>query len=64
MFFWKQGRRWIFILIILIIITSLIVAQIGSIYRPAENFLLLPTRIWELAIGALIAINALRTIQR
>lgn len=50
---WRLGRRWVLGAIILIAIVSLISAQIGSIYKPVPNFFLLPTRAWELAIGAL-----------
>ncbi|MBU3601786.1 acyltransferase [Polynucleobacter sp. AM-25C3] len=49
---WRLGRRWVLGAIILIAIVSLISAQIGSIYKPVPNFFLLPTRAWELAIGA------------
>lgn len=54
MFFLKFGRLWVLRAIILIAIISLIAAQIGSMYKPVPNFFLLPTRAWELAIGALI----------
>lgn len=50
---WRLGRRWVLGAIILIAIISLISAQIGSLYNPLPNFFLLPTRAWELAIGAL-----------
>jgi len=56
MLFWRLGRRWVLSTIILIAIASLIAAQIGSLYKPVANFFLLPTRAWELAIGALIVI--------
>jgi peptidoglycan/LPS O-acetylase OafA/YrhL len=51
--FGKLGRRWVLGAIILIAIVSLVLAQIGSMYKPIPNFFLLPTRAWELAIGAL-----------
>ncbi len=54
-FLWKLGRRWALLQIYLIAIVSLLIAQLGSIYKPIPNFLLLPTRAWELAIGALVA---------
>lgn len=52
--FWKLGKRWTLNLIILLAVLSLILAQISSLYMPVPNFFLLPTRAWELAIGALI----------
>lgn len=52
---WRLGKRWIVSLIIVVAALSLLLAQIGSSYRPTPNFFLLPTRAWELAIGVLIA---------
>jgi peptidoglycan/LPS O-acetylase OafA/YrhL len=54
---WKLGRRWVIILLGVAAATSLIAAQVGSLEYQAATFFLLPTRIWELAIGALIACN-------
>jgi peptidoglycan/LPS O-acetylase OafA/YrhL len=53
--FWKLGRRFVLITIVFLGILSLVTAQCGSIYKPVANFFLLPSRIWELAIGSAIA---------
>jgi len=56
MIFWRFGKKFIFITIFLLIIFSLATAQVGAIFRPIPNFFLLPTRLWEIAIGALVAL--------
>lgn len=55
MVLWKLRKRWIFGSLMTIAIVSLIVAQWGAYNRPSATFFFLPTRGWELAIGALIA---------
>ena len=55
MLMWKFRKRWIFSSFMLIAVTSLAVSQWGAYNRPSANFFLLPTRGWELAIGAGIA---------
>ncbi|MFC1818562.1 acyltransferase family protein [Thermodesulfobacteriota bacterium] len=52
---WKLRKRWILNALIVVTIISLIVAQWGAYNEPTATFFLLPTRVWELAIGALIA---------
>lgn len=52
---WKMRKRWIFGSLALVAIVSLLLAQWGAYNKPAATFFLLPTRGWELAIGALIA---------
>ena len=52
---WKLRKRWIFGSLIVVAIVSLGVAQWGAYNNPSATFFLLPTRGWELAIGALIA---------
>ena len=49
---WKFSRRWLLILLIILGATSLAVAQWASLAKPAGAFYLLPTRGWELLIGA------------
>ena len=50
------------ILVIAIIgITSLAWAHWGSLHAPSANFYLLPSRMWELAAGALLAVVLRRT---
>jgi peptidoglycan/LPS O-acetylase OafA/YrhL len=48
-------RRWILVSLLIITGTSLLIAQWGAYKHPVANFFLLPTRGWELAIGASIA---------
>jgi len=55
MFMWKFRKRWIFGSLMVIAVASLAVAQWGAYNKPTATFFLLPTRGWELAIGALIA---------
>lgn len=50
-----MGKRYIFISLLVIAIFSLALAQWGSINLPTATFFLLPTRAWELMIGALVA---------
>lgn len=53
---WKLGKRWIALLLFVGALTSLGAAQWGAYNKPAATFFLLPTRVWELAIGALLSI--------
>ncbi|NRA36144.1 MAG: acyltransferase [Polyangiaceae bacterium] len=52
---WRFQRRWLFLSLLLIAAMSLATAQWGSRHHAAAAFFLLPTRAWELAIGACIA---------
>lgn len=52
---WRFRKRWIFGAFILITLLSLAAAQWGAYYKPSATFYLLPTRGWELSIGATIA---------
>lgn len=53
---WRHGRRWIGTVLVATAIVSLSVAQWGAHNRPAAAFFLLPSRGWELAVGALVAV--------
>ena len=55
MLLWKLRKRWIFGALMVVGAMSLVVAQWGAYNAPKATFFLLPTRGWELAIGALIA---------
>ncbi len=55
MLMWKLRKRWIFTSLLMIMVLSLLLAQWGSDKYPVPTFFLLPTRAWELAIGAGIA---------
>ena len=52
---WRLGKRWVIGLLVAIAIISLAVAQWGAFNKPAATFFLLPTRGWELLIGAFVA---------
>ena len=60
---WKLGRRWIVALLAVMAILSLVLAQWGSMNSPTASFYLLPTRGWELLIGALVAFYLSRGIK-
>lgn len=53
--FWKLGKRSILILLAIIFVASLALAQWASFAKPTAAFFLLPTRAWELLIGAFAA---------
>lgn len=52
---WKIGKRWLAGLLMIIFVVSLAMAQWASVIFPTMAFFLLPTRGWELLIGAFIA---------
>jgi peptidoglycan/LPS O-acetylase OafA/YrhL len=58
MFFFliTKKRTLLLILIVLICIVSFILAEWASIHYPKHNFYLLPSRVWELGVGAILAI--------
>jgi len=52
---WRLGKRWIIALLASVAIISLAAAQWGSLTHPAFTFFLLPTRGWEILVGAFVA---------
>ena len=52
---WRFGKRWVVPVLVLAAIVSLGASEWGSIHKPPATFYLLPTRGWELLIGALAA---------
>lgn len=52
---WKFRRDWLLFALLALGLTSLIVAEVGSAHWPRATFFLLPTRGWELMIGAVAA---------
>jgi len=52
---WRLGKRWVLALLGAVFFTSLAVAQWASLEKPAAAFYLLPTRGWELLLGAFAA---------
>jgi peptidoglycan/LPS O-acetylase OafA/YrhL len=57
---WSLGRRWILTMLAAIALLSLAAAQWGSVNMPVATFYLLPTRGWELLIGAFAAFYCTR----
>jgi peptidoglycan/LPS O-acetylase OafA/YrhL len=55
MLFWRLGKRWILVALGLVFVASLALAQWAAYAKPAAAFFLLPTRGWELLIGAFAA---------
>ena len=58
---WKLGKKWIATLLLIFALASLAIAQFGNFFSnpltlASFNFYLLPTRAWEIIIGALIAL--------
>ncbi|MDO8035555.1 acyltransferase family protein [Janthinobacterium sp. SUN128] len=52
---WRFGKRWILAMLIVIFFASLVAAQWTSTRMPMLGFFMLPTRGWELLIGAFVA---------
>ncbi len=57
---WRFGRYWLVALILLTGLLSLGLSEWGWRYFPEANFYLLPTRAWELMLGALLAFYLFR----
>lgn len=55
MLLWRLRKRWVFCSLAIVALVSIAIAQWGSYHYPAAAFFLLPTRGWELALGALTA---------
>ncbi len=55
--FRKTRESTLLILLITIAVLSLMLSEYSSIHYPDANFYLLPTRIWELGAGAILAIS-------
>jgi peptidoglycan/LPS O-acetylase OafA/YrhL len=52
---WRFGKRWIVAMLTVVAIMSLALAQWGSFNHQMFTFFLLPTRGWEILVGAFIA---------
>lgn len=60
MLFWHMGRRALGWLLVLALCASLGLSEYASRYYVGVNFFLLPTRAWELLVGALCAFAAMK----
>ena len=58
---WRLGRRWLVVILAGAFMSSLAIAQWGSIAKPTAAFFLLPTRGWELLVGAFAAFYSPKT---
>ena len=52
---WNLGKKWLIVIFSIIVFISLILASWLSTSNPSFAFFLLPSRLWEILIGALIA---------
>ena len=52
---WKWCKKWVGSLLLTVAIVSVLAAQWGSIARPSFTFFMLPTRGFEILIGALVS---------
>ena len=59
MLLYRVGRRLLLPTIVLLVAGSLVVAIWAAPRMPSASFYLLPTRIWELGIGSLLALGLL-----
>jgi peptidoglycan/LPS O-acetylase OafA/YrhL len=57
-------RNRLLMLFVVLVVASLGLAQWGSKAYPVANYFLLPTRAWELGVGAMLAISVNTWIQR
>ena len=53
---WKLRKKWVISLLLLVAVVSVFVAQWGATTHPSFTFYLLPTRGFEILIGALISL--------
>jgi peptidoglycan/LPS O-acetylase OafA/YrhL len=58
---YRFARRLLVPAILVLVIGSLILAAWATPHMPSASFYLLPTRIWELGMGALLALGLVRT---
>jgi peptidoglycan/LPS O-acetylase OafA/YrhL len=57
-------KDWVFHLILVLSVLSLMLAQWGIYNAPTDTYFLLPTRIWELLVGSLVAIYLFKADDR
>jgi peptidoglycan/LPS O-acetylase OafA/YrhL len=60
---WRYARKWLVPSIAVIALSSLLLADWGSVENPEATFFLLPTRAWELALGAWVAFHLAKSSQ-
>ncbi len=52
---WRLARRWVWQMMALMALVSLLLSQWASVHYASANFYLAPTRVWELLAGSLAA---------
>ncbi|MAZ08562.1 MULTISPECIES: acyltransferase family protein [unclassified Limnobacter] len=57
MVLYRLGRRWLIPTVVVLVLGSLLLAVWATPRMPSAAFYLLPTRIWELGFGALLALG-------
>lgn len=57
---WRFAKRWTVAVLAVIAAISFGLAELNAVKKPAASFFLLPTRGWEIAIGALVAFYVVR----
>ncbi len=55
LFVWRFGKKIVVFVLLLGVTISLFLAQWGALHKPSAAFFLLPTRAWELGVGAIVA---------
>lgn len=53
---WRLGRQWVVAVLSAVLVVSLVGGEWASLREPSAAFYLLPTRAWELVVGALAAL--------
>lgn len=61
---WKFGSSTVLKATLVIAFLSLCVAQVWSTIDPVDNFFLLPGRIWEISLGAVVVLLSLKVDDR
>lgn len=59
----RLGKRWLTAALTLVTLVSFALYAYGSIYYPNATFYLLPTRVWELGSGCLLAMPPSTAVQ-
>lgn len=60
MFAWRFGAKFVVASLSIAFVVSLALAQWAAYHQPSAAFYLLPTRIWELLVGAFVAFYLVR----
>lgn len=64
MLFWRLGKQWLLVALGSLFVVSLVAAIVISNINSSFAFFLLPTRVWELLLGAFVALYTSSANQR